>query len=104
VTRGHRYGSRRNQFFFVNGVVRDVPTHAANRAAGVFDFDGHPGSFCFWRSIRAADNVHLRKTEVRLRLGSIHGRARASAAPRKENSSSRGSTHRRQRLITQPSA
>jgi len=35
VTRGLRFGSRRNQFFFVNWrLVRDrVLTHAANRAA-----------------------------------------------------------------------
>ena len=41
VTRGLRFGSRRNQYFFVNGrLVKDrVLTHAANRAADSFDFD-----------------------------------------------------------------
>src|SRR5688500_9330297 len=44
VTRGLRFGSRRNQFFFVNGrLVKDkVLTHAANRASESFDFEGYP--------------------------------------------------------------
>jgi len=49
ITRGLRFGSRRNQFFFVNGrLVRDkVLTHAANRATEAFDFDGHPAIVLF---------------------------------------------------------
>jgi DNA mismatch repair protein MutL len=77
VTRGLRFGSRRNQFFFVNGrLVRDrVLTHAANRAAEAFDFDGHPAIVLFLEiEATAVDvNVHPAKTEVRFRdSGSIH--------------------------------
>ncbi len=77
VTRGLRFGSRRNQFFFVNGrLVRDrVLTHAANRACDAFDFDGHPAIVLFLEI--ATDlvdvNVHPAKTEVRFRdSGSVH--------------------------------
>jgi DNA mismatch repair protein MutL len=77
VTRGQRFGSRRNQYFFVNGrLVRDrVLTHAATRAAESFDFDGHPGIVLFLDvPHETVDvNVHPAKTEVRFRdSGTIH--------------------------------
>src|SRR5688500_5764680 len=49
VTRGLRFGSKRNQYFFVNGrLVKDrVLAHAANRACEAFDFEGYPGIVLF---------------------------------------------------------
>jgi len=77
VTRGLRFGSRRNQYFFVNGrLVKDrVLTHAASRASESFDFEGHPAVILFLEI--APDmvdvNVQPAKTEVRFRdSGHVH--------------------------------
>src|SRR4029079_12114298 len=71
ATRGLRFGSRRNQYFFVNGrLVKDrVLTSAASRAAEAFDADGHPAFVVFIdMPPELVDvNVHPAKTEVRFR-------------------------------------
>jgi DNA mismatch repair protein MutL len=77
VTRGVRFGSRRNQFFFVNGrLVKDrVLTHAVHRASEAFDSEGFPGIALFvdLEPERVDVNVHPAKTEVRFRdSGVIH--------------------------------
>jgi DNA mismatch repair protein MutL len=77
VTRGIRYGSKRHQYFFVNGrLVKDrVLTHAVGRAAERFDFDGHPAVVLFIDIARdlVDVNVHPAKTEVRFRdSGLVH--------------------------------
>jgi DNA mismatch repair protein MutL len=71
VTRGVRFGSRRNQYLFVNGrLVKDrVLTHAISRATDSFDAKGHPGIVLFLTiDPKLVDvNVHPAKTEVRFR-------------------------------------
>jgi DNA mismatch repair protein MutL len=112
VTRGLRYGSKRNQYFFVNGrLVKDrVLAHAANRAGDAFDFDGHPGIVLFVEMPpEAVDvNVHPAKTEVRFRDSSQVHVAVEQALKKALGGAEEGSTLIRERedpgLRTQDSA
>jgi DNA mismatch repair protein MutL len=77
VTRGVRFGSRRNQYLFVNGrLVKDrVLTHAISRATDAFDAKGHPAIILDLEiDANLVDvNVHPAKTEVRFRdSGQVH--------------------------------
>jgi DNA mismatch repair protein MutL len=106
VTQRLRFGSKRNQFFFVNGrLVKDrVLTHAANRACDAFDFDGHPAIVLFLDvpPDMVDVNVHPAKTEVRFRDSSQVHVAVEQAIKRALGGAEEGSTLIRESEPPQP--
>jgi DNA mismatch repair protein MutL len=106
VTQRLRFGSKRNQFFFVNGrLVKDrVLTHAANRACEAFDFDGHPAIVLFLDvpPDMVDVNVHPAKTEVRFRDSSQVHVAVEQAVKRALGGAEEGATLIRESQPSQP--